>query len=181
MKREHVEQLSKVYSGDQLDEQKFEKSLGIYLKETWILISEIYNSFDKSDFGIGWWKSYENLSFEQRILISDQLYQSIYSIQSNITEAKLHLIELLGEWEKENRSYDEGVQYNKGQFSIKHPLKTRPLDDLTSHMADLHLKGFLGSLTAAIDCMAAVVVGITGIRLEIYKVGFSELENHDSK
>jgi hypothetical protein len=103
MRRQEAELFNRPYehaSGDV--GERFASALGIELLGVRALASEVFGDLDPNVFGIGWWSAYPNLGDKRRILIGDYLYCSIDSIELNLTEAKLHLLELLDWWERQS-------------------------------------------------------------------------------
>jgi len=160
------------------DEHKFAKAIAAALPKSRNLRSAIYNDLSPDTFGISWWNSYSGLGQSRKILISDQLWQSLSSLQSNVIEAKVQLLELAVFWDSESAFMKDSVTVVNGKPVIKIPPKLTPKDDLPGYLADLHLKGFLSSICSAMDCLSAVIVGVMGFKENLLKVGFGSLERH---
>ncbi len=173
MRKEELLKFEKPYTDrPEADDHLFAKAIGVNLSSTRLLRQEIFNDFDETTFGVSWWKDYSNLNFKERILISDQLWQSLSSVQENIIEAKLHLMSLVDIWDLEDQSMKDAVQIVNEKPKIIFPQRLKPKDDLPGHLASLHLKGLLGSLSASVDCLAAGIIGVMGLRLNLIEAGY---------
>jgi hypothetical protein len=59
---------------------------------------EILGDFDEHALGVGWWAPHPGTS--RRILIGDQLFACVRSVETNLVEAALHLLEAAESWER---------------------------------------------------------------------------------
>jgi hypothetical protein len=166
------------YETDSLGHYEFAEPLGVQLPRIQELHKIIFDSLDEKKYGIGWWETYADLDFKRRILISDHLIQSLPAIQTNCIEAKLSALELYDYWDQQTHQIKDAVKVVNGKVSFQYPERVTRLDDLHSYMADLHLKGFLSSVCSAIDCLAAVCVGVMGLQTSLVKIGYPSLLNH---
>ena len=93
MRQEEIDILKVPYAQEknQID-RRFHSSIGADIPSAAKLVNEIFHDFDATFFGVSWWTS---LPTEERILISDYLYQCANSIEVNLAEAKLHYMEWL--------------------------------------------------------------------------------------
>lgn len=160
------------------DDHQFAKAIGVFLPSIKELRSEIFSDFSPTSFGVGWWSGYQTLDPKRRILISDQLWQSLSSVQDNVIEAKLHLLELLDLWDQEDAVMKDAVQIIDGEPRFIIPARVCAKDDLPNHLANMHLKGLFGSLSSSIDCLSAGVIGVTGVRQKLIEAGYSGLRKH---
>ena len=95
MRKQEINNLNKPYnkSAEDLFNRRFDSAIGADIPSAGKLVEEIFNDLDTNTFGIRWWLS---LPTEERILISDYLYQCVDSIETNLVEAKIHFLEWLG-------------------------------------------------------------------------------------
>jgi len=179
MRKEDLASLNVKYTdGPDADDHRFAKAIGVSLPNIRTLRAEIFNDFDTKVCGVGWWAHHQRLDKKLRILISDQLWQSLSSVQDNVIEAKLHLLELLDLWDQEDRLMKNAVQIVNGEPRLLIPERAFAKDDLPNHFADMHLKGLFGSLSSSIDCVAAGIVGVMGVRQRLIETGYSGLRRH---
>lgn len=178
MRAEDRRVLKARYTALNLGHYEFAEPLGVHLSNTQKLYSLLFASLDEENYGIGWWQCYTDLDFKRRILISDQLIQSLQAIQVNCIEARLSASSFFDGWDKQNQMIKNGIKIINGKPIFQYPERVSRLDDLPSYMTDLHLKGFLSSVCSAVDCLAAVCVGVMGLRTSLIKVGYPSLLNH---
>jgi hypothetical protein len=88
MREEEINALSEPYIIQERGEvdRRFNSAIGADVPSAAQLTREILHDLDETSFGVSWWKS---LNTEERILISDYLYQCANSIEINLGEAKL--------------------------------------------------------------------------------------------
>src|SRR5215211_6848539 len=100
MRREDTMKLNEPYTDlrDELD-RRFEASIEADVPSAGKLFLEIFHDLDTKSFGISWWGS---VPVEERILISDYLYQCAEGVEKNLAEAKLHYLEWFDAREKQN-------------------------------------------------------------------------------
>lgn len=179
MRVSDIEILKKEYV-DKIDGSNihFAKAVEVFLPNLQKLIDEIFKDLDVDRFGIGWWENYSQLDIKKRILISDQLLLCTSTIQSAIIEAKLHYIELLGNWEREEVKFKHCSQIQNRRKNVKLPENKSAYDELDTFLADLHLKGIFSSLNSALDCLASTYVGVFGLKFDILKVGYKTFRSH---
>lgn len=180
MRKEDLAVMNTKYNdnGSGSEDHLFAKAIGVSLPNIRILRAEIFSDFDTKSYGVGWWSGYQNLDTKRRILISDQLWQSLASVQDNLIEAKLHLMELLCLWDQEDILMKNAVQIINGEARLLIPAKISAKDDLPNHLADMHLKGVFGSLSSSIDCIAAGILGVLGIRQKLIEASYTGLKRH---
>ncbi len=172
MRRQEIELLNRSYddeSGDVGD--RFARALSIDLPNVRALATDLFADLDPKVFGIGWWTSYPNLGDKRRILIGDYLNVSVDSIEMNLTEAKLHLFELLDWWERQNTLMADAIVRDQrtGNLTLCHPRQTSPAVRLPGAMCTLHTAGFFRALNSALDCLGAVLTGVAALPLAIVK------------
>lgn len=159
-------------------EGRLESVLGIECKQLAKLDAEIEADLDTESLGIGWWKHDKALDAKRRILIADQLHQSISAVFENLVSAKLHYLELQGLWDQENSKFRHAVSFRNGKSVFDVPGIKCPADEVEQIFEKMHLRGFASSLCSALDCLAAIVVGVVGIKEDIFKIGYGGLEKH---
>jgi hypothetical protein len=172
MRRQETELLNRPYEDDSGDVgDRFARALSIDLPNVRALAADLFADLDPKVFGIGWWASYPNLGDKRRILIGDYLNVSIDSIEMNLTEAKLHLFELLDWWERQNTLMADAIARDPrtGDLTIRHPPQTSPAVRLPGAMCTLHTAGFFRALNSALDCLGAVLTGVAALPLAIVK------------
>ena len=166
MRRRDLETLKKPYPNPKRHpDDRFADALGLALADTRALEDAFYNDLDPSIFGIGWWKAYEpSFGTRARIYISDHLFRSAASIETNLIEARLHLLEALDAFEQEDARIADMVQLGPGNQPIpKHPRSEKALDDLPQHLRTLHISGFFRALASAFDCLGACMHGVLAL------------------
>ena len=162
------------------DDWEFEarSALGLVLPNLRDLEQAILNDLHESPpFGIFWWDSRMNPA--HRILISDQLYTCVTSVSENLTEAGLHWLEFLNSRDRENSLIS--IDWENGQPLPKRSRPENALQALTSQMTTLHVTGVARALSSALDCLAATIVAIIAMPLEILTAGFKRVRQHLEK
>lgn len=168
MRREDNEKLQQPYSAATPIDDRFAEALGVKLPALRELHREVFADFDETVHGIGWWAPHPGTS--RRILISDHLLMCIASIETNIIEARLHLLELGDFNEQEDAIIAHAVTRDReGRPSVKMPERYKPADDLPHHMAALHIAGFFRAVGSALDCLGAAIVGVLALPTSILK------------
>lgn len=179
MREKDIEALDVNYpTGDRLNHTSFSRYLGLDIGFIERFHDKIVSTFSESVYGIGWMDEYENLDFRRRILISDQILQSLRGIELNLIEAKIHVSKLNNAWDKEAERLKYMVTIVDSKPFLRYPERNKPLDDLDSYIANMNLKGVFVSICSAIDCLSAVVVGIMGLETDIFKIGYPSLRAH---
>jgi hypothetical protein len=146
----------------------FANAVGVVLPSVRELHDEVFSDLDDKTYGVGWWAPHPGTS--RRILISDQLLMCIASIETNLVEAALHLMELRDFDEQQDRIIARAVQHDRqGRPSIKMPARERAADDLPDRMAALHVAGFFRAVGSALDCLGAATVGVLALPTSILK------------
>src|SRR4051812_5112140 len=72
-------------------DHQFRDALGLSVPHVRTLLGEIQGDLDTTNHGIGWWK--DALPLQQNILIADQLLLSTSTIEANLVDARLHMME----------------------------------------------------------------------------------------
>src|SRR5207247_11130491 len=87
----------------------------------------------------------------RRILISDHLYNCVRSVESNLIETRLHLIEAMDFWERESDFHARAVSVSEaGRLRVQRPERRRPLDEIAPATAMLHSIGFIRAFAGEI-------------------------------
>jgi hypothetical protein len=176
MRREEISLFETDYTIEGVNEfqSKFDIAIESSSTESCKLAKKIYDDLDLTKFGISWWN---NLTFDSKSLIGDYLLQSVKSIDTNLTEAKLHFFELLSAREQINKKEaDLIVLDSHGNPQIHFENSTKPLDDLSYQLEELHICGFFRAIGSTLDCLATSIAGVLGIETNLRKVGLNTIE-----
>ncbi len=163
--------LRKHYNEQELEwnsDQRVADRLGIHVQSLHDLSNLILSDLDESTFGVRWWS---DLPIQSRVLIGDYLFQAIEAVQKNLIEAKVHLLEAESALDDEDRRLQR-VRFDppaEGFF----PAPKSPQDELAGYWADLHIAGFVRASASALDCIAAAVIGILGLPVNLVKGDWS--------
>ncbi len=163
MRREDLEPLNEPYSEPRTLERdrRFDNSIGADIPSASRLAAEIFDDLNTTSFGISWWGS---LPDQERILISDYLYQCADSIETNLAEARLHYLEWLDAQQKENRRLADIVSRDEyGRVGPKFPRSNAPIDDLYKKLEELHIAGFFRAIGSSLDCLGGAIVGVLAL------------------
>lgn len=89
MRREDLRHFEEPYVESRVEvDRRFHASIGADVPSASVQVREILNDLEYVTHGIRWW----DLPDEERILISDYLYQCAFAIETNLVEAKLHIL-----------------------------------------------------------------------------------------
>jgi hypothetical protein len=165
MKQDDLEKLAVPYSNDDEIEsgRRFAVSVGASVASAGDLVSEIIADLDTTNFGISWWGL---VPLQERILISDYLYQCVFDIETNLVEAKLHYLELKAIRDKQDQRIADSVTFTGSMPKFKPPKAHRPLDELADKLEGLHLTGFFRAIGSSLDCLGAAIVGVLGLQIK---------------
>lgn len=87
------------------------------------------------------------------------------SVETNLLEARLHLVEAMDFWERESDFHVRAVSMTgDGRLELQLPERKRPLEEITPAMATLHTVGFIRAIAGALDCFGASVVGVLALK-----------------
>jgi len=167
MRQQEAEMFNRYYRvQDKIElDRRFDSSIGADLPSAAILAGQILNDFDRTAYGVSWWKSLPTL---ERILISDYLYQCANGIELNLTEAKLHHFEWLDAKERVNERIANAVSFDsRGEPHFKHPHSQSPINDLPHRLERLHLCGFFRAVGSSLDCLGALIIGVLGLPISL--------------
>ncbi len=124
---------------------------------------------------MSWWGS---LAVQERILISDYLYQRTDSIETNLVEARLHYLESLDARERENNRLADIVSRDEyGQVRPKFPPSLAPIDDLYKRLEGLHICGFFRAIGSSLDCLGAAIVGALALSTSLRRSDILKAES----
>jgi hypothetical protein len=175
MRQEEINRLSEPYTNSKEDiDRRFHSSIGADVPHASELVEKILNDLDERTFGVLWWKS---LYDEERILISDYLYQCVDGIEKNLAEAKLHYFGWLDARDKQNERIRNIISRNSyGDLERKMPASIAPIDDLPNRLEGLHLCGFFRAIGSSLDCLGAAIIGVLGLPTSLRKsdIGIAE-------
>lgn len=125
----------------------------------------IFQDLDTERYGIRWWQT--QLPPRTRILVGDHLAHAVSSLPEALLEAHLHL----SSW----RRLQTGVR-----GPAVHP-NQRPERDLRGCEEELHFAGYFRALGTALDVLAAVIVGVAGLKTLIRKASWADVRNRLQK
>jgi hypothetical protein len=173
MRQRDLERLRRPYAESDPDQdRRFARALNIEAPSILSLHSEVLNDFDDRVFGVGWWAPHPGAS--RRILISDHLVQCIHSVQKNLTEARLHFLEVAEFWERESDLFADAIRIERQRIMVVAPPRPTAWDDLPEAMSDLHTAGFFRAIAGALDCLGAAIVGIAALPINILRADLRE-------
>ena len=171
MRAQDAARLTEKYRADDgrsLDD-RFADALGLGLRYLRGLQLEIDGDRDEAHHGIRWWV----LPLRQRVTIGDYLLDCVKAIEVNAIEAQLHFWEWL-DWSDKEDVFIGRSEVRLGQNPpVRLPARTAPADDLHEYMLSLHTAGILRGLGSALDCLAAVIVGVLPLARPIMRASFT--------
>jgi hypothetical protein len=180
VRKEDLQRLSEPYTESKADiDRRFNSAIGADIPSVTRLTEEIFNDLDEVSLGISWWRS---LPDHERILISDYLYQCVTSIEVNVAEAKLHLMEWTDVREKLNKRNADVMQKDIwGRIYPRAPISKAPIDNLPDRLEALHICGFLRAIGSSLDCLGAVITGVLGLNSTLRRTDIRKAEKALSK
>jgi hypothetical protein len=172
MRKEDLMKLQTAYPHGQESaaDDRFARALDVSLPRLRELADAIFTDFNETTFGVGWWAAH-SLGAARRILISDHLHECAISVETNLVEAKLHLLEYVDAAERESHFVRNAVTLNADCTvkSLKFPPRLKPADDLARHLVALHEGGFARAIGSALDCLGGVIVGVLGLKTSLLR------------
>lgn len=176
MRNEDLTRLKKPYkqSTKEAFDSRFNSAIGANIPSAEKLTIEIFNDFDPNNFGINWWLS---LPTEERILISDYLYQCASTIDTNLVEAKLHFLEWLDAKNTNNEKIANSISLDvRGEPSFKIPKPKSPYDELHRKLEEMHICGFFRAIGSTLDCLGSLIIGVIALPVGLRRgdIGKSE-------
>lgn len=162
MRQEDINALSEPYTHVKQEiDRRFHSALGADAPSSGNLVREIFADLSPDSFGISWWTA---TPVEERILISDYLYQCANGVELNLIEAKLHYMEWLDAREKKSANdanfFSLGLD---GTLQVKVPPARAPIDNLLNKLEGMHLCGFFRAIGSSLDCLGAIIIGVLGL------------------
>jgi len=149
MTRADIERLSREYEAGEPREGRLARAFQVDIPVWRQLGDDIFVGLDDRVFGVGWWAPGPGTS--RRILISDHLYSCVRSVEPNLIEARLHLLDAMDFWERESDFHARAVSVNQdGSLRVQMPERRRPLDEITPATAMLHSVGFVRAIAGAL-------------------------------
>lgn len=168
MKSADIERFSREYAAGESREDRLVRALQFDVPVWRELGNEILADLDEHVFGVRWWAPHPGTS--RRILISDHLFTSVRGVESNLIEARLHLIEVMDFWERESDFHARAVSVTTdGHINLQLPERRCPLDELRPAMSMLHTVGFIRGVAGALDCFGASVVGVVALKTSLLR------------
>jgi hypothetical protein len=163
-----IERFSREYTAGEPTEGRLARALQVDVPVWRELGNEILADLDEHVFGVRWWAPHPGTS--RRILISDHLFSSVRSVESNLIEARLHLIEAVDFWERESDFHARAVSVTTdGRVNVQLPERRCPLDELRPAMSTLHTVGFIRAIAGALDCFGTSVVGVVALKTSLLR------------
>jgi hypothetical protein len=132
------------------------------------LAETIYRDLDETLFGIGWW--HPHVETRRSILIADHLYLATDALALCLVEARLHQLELEDTWDEEDRRWRRHLL--AGGDPTKFPPPADATDELPFVLDKLHLAGVFRAVAHALDCLAAVVVAIADLQVDLKRASW---------
>lgn len=173
MLKDTLEKLQDPYTAAELaDATRLATRLHVDAPRTRELVNEIFVDFDEEKLGIGWWAP--GPGTRRRILIADQLFLCVGSIEKNLLEARVHLMEAAQAAEDRDRLLVGAVRSTGGRVHFRLPAPRSPVDDLTLARLDMHVVGCVRALASAFDCLGATIVGVLAMPVRILTAGYRE-------
>lgn len=168
MRRQDLEKLNEPYAeGREKLDRRFASAIGAGVPSAGELEGEVFNDLNPTTLGIAWWTS---LPREERILISDYLYQCVDGIEQNLIEAKLHYMEFEDARDRINERIKGMVSLNRmGGVDQKHPPSLKASDDLHFALEKLHTGGFFRAIGSSLDCLGAAIIGVMALPSSLRK------------
>lgn len=157
-----------------LFDHRFESAIGADIPSSEKLVEEIFDDLDTNSFGVRWWGS---LLAQERILISDYLYQCVKGIEDNLVEAKLHYLEWVDARKKNDNKIVNVIFRDKfGEFQIKMPPSKNAQDDLLNKLEGMHICGFFRAIGSSLDCLGATIVGVLALPISLRRSDITKAE-----
>lgn len=174
MTRDDQERLRNPYSARTPVDLRIPQAVGVRTEHCQTLAGEIFADMDEVRRGIGWWSG--GLDAKRRILIADHVHLSALSLSMNLVEAAVHLMEARGAAEAIERRLVDAVRLRPGStnLTVDFPENRCPEDDLQGVLIRMHVVGCVRALASALDCLAAVTIGVLAIPRRIFKASHRE-------
>lgn len=159
--------------------EQLSAALDVKAPSTASLAKCVLDDLDTEKYGVGWWVGH--VATKRRILISDQLQLAVATIETNLVEARLHLLEAMDYFEQSSR--DSNLTVIEGPTGEAHKLK-KPLNaaaHLPHELAKLHMVGFFRAVGSALDCLGTGVIGILALPANLLRGDLKEAQKKLAK
>ncbi|MGH2705145.1 MAG: hypothetical protein ACRDJ4_08625 [Actinomycetota bacterium] len=153
-------------------EERLARRLGVQVQELTSLGEQILSDLDPEELGISWWSP--DVPPRPRILIGDYLFQAVWSTQRNLSEAKLHMLEAQQGLDAEDKRFQTS-RFSDVREGVLFQRPTSAIDELPDLITDIHIAGFFRACASALDCLAAMVIGILPVEEEIIKADWGRV------
>lgn len=151
-----------------------ESRLGLQLPYTRALKEAIHADLAEGrPHGIHWWEPKASASRAPRILISDYLYACTANVEHHLVAARLHYFEFVDWSLKDEQSRNERTQILSPGIRNDYPRSV--WEYLLTARADAHRTQIVLSLASALDCMAATIVGVCAVPVQIKATQFGAI------
>jgi hypothetical protein len=170
MRPEDLERLSAPYPVDGDRNTQFAEAIGAFVRAAAELYREVLGDLDADRLGVGWWAPHPGAS--RRILISDHLVLCASSVQTNLMEAKLHLLEFTDVSQQRSNLLADRIQVRAGQVVLTRPPVASARDELPMRLSGLHVAGFFRAVAGTLDCLGATIVGVAGLPTPMLTASF---------
>lgn len=170
MRPDDLRQLQVTFPSNDLrgPDEQLRDALQLGIPAVRALLTAMLTDLSTEHFGIGWWR--QHVPSRRRILISDQMYLSTWSIETNMKEARLHHLEALGHLDEHGRAPPLAV-YRERDGRVRPEMLRLP--DAASHLpgelGGLHVVGFFRALGSAFDCLGAATVAVAALPKRILR------------
>lgn len=143
------------------------------------LARSILDDLDTERFGVGWWVGH--VPTKRRILISDQLHLAIATIETNLIEARLHLLEAVDYFEQASRQSSLTVTLGPagGKQDLARPPSAAAF--LPQELARLHIVGFFRAIGSALDCLGSGMIGVLALPANLLRGDLREAQKKLAK
>ncbi len=121
--------------------------------------------------GISWWAGI--VSVARSILIGDHLVGAAEAVPTNMIEAALHLQEVENQCDLLAERFRQHVR--TGGDCRQLPTPGCPADELPMNWAPAHMGGCFRSVASTLDCLAVLIIGVTGLPLGVFRASWKPL------
>jgi hypothetical protein len=179
MRKSDLKRLEEPYVPGASADDQFSKALGVYVQHAAALEAAVVGDLDQTVFGIGWWAGYTALGDKRRILVGDYLATAVPSIQTNLNEAQLHLLDLLEAWDQQNAQMADAIVPDPIHgIRVRHPKLQSAVDSLPNARSAQHVAGVFRAINSALDCLGAAIVGVAALELNIVKTDYDQAKTN---
>jgi len=147
------------------DDRRLNSALNLGITSALDLADAIMEDLDQTVGGIGWWRPYDKIDRQERILISDHLLSCARSIYTNISESYAYRLELDHALEIFRSWIEPGAQSARPVI----PFPKDAYEDLSYVRVTANLTGIFRAFASALDCIGACIVGVAGLPTDIVK------------